>query len=159
MTGRGIPVSKSKIQENNVHSRSNHHSKLPFMCNSIQFILSIAATAQHKSSHYLWHRFTFIIVPHFSFVLSLTSYPLLCFMRVHRFIWWLSGGSDPICCSALPWPWGAATLRFLCFCWGFWGRLASGCGLSGFTIEWLLAELEATGELLMLEGDEEMKKL
>lgn len=40
----------------------------------------------------------------FLYDLSLTSYPLLCFVCVHRFSVKLFGGRDPICCSTLRWP-------------------------------------------------------
>lgn len=81
-------------------------------------------------------------------LLPLTSYPVLCFVTVHRFSWWLF---DPIRCSALRWSGGATTGGLQCFCWGLCRRLACGCGGSGFTIGWLFAKLEAAGELFMLE--------
>ena len=92
----------------------------------------------------------------------LTSYPLLGSVSVHRFRWRLSGGSDPVCCSTLPWPWGAGTGGLECLCWGLSGRLACGCGASGFTVGRFLAELEPAGELFMLkwgQGEENVRDL
>lgn len=71
-------------------------------------------------------------------------------LRVQRLGWLLSGGSEPICCSALHRPWSGATRWLWRFRWGLRRRMALGCG---FTVGWLLAELEATGELFMLEGN------
>lgn len=83
-------------------------------------------------------------------------------MSVHRFSWQLFGGSDPVCCSTLPWPWGAGTGGLERLCWGLSGRLACGCGGSGFTVGRLLAKLESAGELFMLkrgQGKEKVRDL
>lgn len=90
--------------------------------------------------------------------LYLTSYPLLWFVSVPRFSCWLFSGGAHVGCSTLPWPRGAATERLHRLCWGLSGRLACGCGGSGFTIGRLLAQLEATGKLFMLKVNEGMKE-
>lgn len=73
----------------------------------------------------------------------LTSSPLLRFVIVRRFGVRVSGRREPICrCSAATW--GLDGL-----CWRLSRRLVRG-GVS-FTAAWLMAELEATGKLFMLQ--------
>lgn len=84
--------------------------------------------------------------------MPLTSYFLLSFVRVHRFRRRLL---EPVGGSALGRP-AAGGLGRLGR--GLDGRPARGCGRrssGGFTVGWLLAELEAAGKLLMLEADQE----
>lgn len=73
-------------------------------------------------------------------------------MNVHRFSLQLFGGSYPICyCST-----ATSTGGLQGLCWGLSRGLA--CGVTGFTVGWLMTELEATGELFMLMGDQEIKQ-
>lgn len=77
-------------------------------------------------------------------------------MSVRRFGLRLSGRREPICRpSAAAATAAAGGLRRLC--WGLSGRLARG-GVS-FTVAGLVTELEAAGELLMLQDTRKYETL